>query len=105
MGYLDGESCYASRADALAAFAARNSGSVVQVDGLAYILTVSPLPAGVQYTFRPAGSGRLFYRVVQLDLRSCDLLEWPDYIVLSWAVVGVWVAVYALRVLRRGLYV
>lgn len=107
MGWLDGESCYASKDDALAAFAARNTGGIVQADGLAYIATVAPVRDGVsvRYTFKPVASGTLFTRVLQPGLQPCDLLEWRDYVALSWAVVGVWVAVYSLRLIRRSLYV
>lgn len=107
MGWLDGESCFASKDDALAAFAARTSGATVQADGRAYIQTVAPIGdgVGVRYTFKPVASGSLFTRVVQPILQPCDFLEWRDYLALSWAVVGVWVAVYSLRLMRRAFYV
>lgn len=107
MGWLDGDSCYASKPDALAAFAARQTGGIVQADGAAYIVTLAPVGDGlsVRYLFRPVASGSSFTRVIQPLLQPCDLLEWPDYIVLSWSVVAVWVSVYALRVVRRALNV
>ena len=107
MPWLDGESCYASRADALAAFAARNTGGIVQVGGAPYIVTLAPYgdDLSVRYVFKPVSTGSLFTRVVVPQLQPCDLLLWPDFLALSWAVAGVWVAVYGIKIIRRGLHV
>lgn len=103
MGYQVGGSCFGDAATAAAVSASSQAGAVVVVGSAAYGVEVSGVSgASISYALHPVGGGSSLSLSVPFNAQPCGLLEWSDGLALGWAVAGVWLATFAVLMLRKA---
>lgn len=104
-GYQVDSACYSSIQTAIEAMAARVTGSTVMVGTTPYRLDATFVaPSSIQYqgTQMNGGTGS-FTNTISITPEPCNLPDVTDGVAMGWLVAAVWVAAYALTVLRRAL--
>lgn len=103
-GYQVDQSCYGTVQQSIEAIAARVTGSTVQVGSNPYRLDASFVsPSSVSYQGTQLNGTGTFTKTIAITPEPCNALDVTDGVALAWLVVGVWVAAYALTVLRKAL--
>ena len=98
-----GSTCYSSDAAAVAAIASAEVGKVVPAGSTVYVVDAAPASdASITYTLNPIGGGTPIVSTVSIVVQPCQLLDWSDGLQLGWAVVGVWLATFAVLNLRKA---
>ena len=94
--------CYATQLDAVRAAVSAEVGKVVTLGTQAYVVDVTATTAtSATYLLRCVSCTTNIAKVIPVASQPCGLLDWPDAVSLSWALVAVWLAVYALRYLSK----
>jgi len=105
MAFQVGAFCYGDAQAAAAASASSQVGAVVQHGGAAYVVNASAVAAGqITYSLAPIDGGAPLTVASPYSAQPCMLLDWQDGLVLGWGVAGVWLAVLAVMILRRGVH-
>lgn len=95
--YQHGSACYESAAIVNQLTAASEVGRVVQINGKTYVISVAGVTdSGITYDYLPASGGQQIQQLVPSIPPQCALLTLQDGIQIGWAIVGVWLAVYAI---------
>jgi hypothetical protein len=103
MAFQVGSFCYGDAAQAVSAIASAQVGTVVQHGGAAYVVDAASSDASsITYSFSPLGGGSALTLVAPVTPQPCGLLDWQDGLALGWSIAGVWIAVAAVMVLRKG---
>jgi hypothetical protein len=103
MGYQVGAQCFGDAATAAAVSASSQAGLVVQVGAQVYGVEVAGVTASaISYDLHPVGGGSAVGLVVPFAAQPCGLLEWSDGLALGWAVAGVWLATFAVLMLKKA---
>lgn len=103
MPYQVDGACYPTEAAAVSAIVARSVGSVVDLGGSPHVVTAPSVVDGVvTFELQPIAGGTPVTQAIAIAPQPCQLMGWEDGLALGWAVAGVWFAVFAVMVLRRG---
>lgn len=94
--------CYPDASATLSAMASAISGSVVDVSGSPYSLSVTVTESGLVYTGTRLDASGSFVKNVTVTLHDCQLLQASDALEYSWWVAMLWCAAYVWVSLRRG---
>lgn len=95
-----GATCYATPSAANAASASAQSGTVVQVSGNSYVLSVAGVTdTTVTYDYSPLSGGAMVSQTVALTPPPCGLLTSADAVVIGWSIAACWLSVYAVTFL------
>ena len=98
-----GSTCYATDAAAVAAIASAEVGKVVSGGSVVYVVDAAPASdSSITYTLNPVGGGTPIVSTVSLVVQPCQMLDWSDGLQLGWAVVGVWLATFAVLNMRKA---
>ncbi|HYP84396.1 hypothetical protein [Variovorax sp.] len=105
MAFQVGSACYSDAQGAAAAIASAQVGTVVAHGGAAYVVDASAVSGtSITYTLTPVSGGTAITLAAPVSVQPCGLLDWQDGMVLGWGVAGVWLAVAAVMVIRRGVH-
>lgn len=105
MSYQVGSVCVGSPESAWSLIAARESGTVVQHGGDAYVVSADVVEGGVSYTLaRVDGQGSPLVLQPALTLQECQLPDAEYGAWLAGLVVLVWAVAYGFRVVARLLW-
>ena len=98
-----GSTCYSSDAAAVAAIASGEVGKVVPSGSVVYVVDAAPASdSSITYTLNPVGGGTPITSTVPVVIQPCQMLDWSDGLTLGWGVAGVWLAVFALLIMRKA---
>ena len=98
-----GSTCYSSDAAAVAAIASAEVGKVVPAGATVYVVDAAPASdASITYTLNPIGGGTPLVSTVAVVVQPCQMLDWSDGLALGWGVAGVWLATFAVLILRKA---
>lgn len=105
MGLQVGAACYEDAEAASHAVAALSSGTVVPAGASVYVVDAVGSPTGaVAFTLTDLTGAVSSSSYTQTPTYApCGLLGAADGIAMGWGVIAVWIAAYALLVLRKGL--
>jgi hypothetical protein len=102
MGWQVDGACYATQLQAVQAAVSREVGKVVSIGTASYVVDVTATTAtSATYVYRRVSGTPDITKVTPITVQPCGLLEWQDGLSLAWAVVAIWLGVYALRYLGR----
>jgi len=98
-----GSTCYSTDAGAVSAIASAEVGKVVAAGSAVYVVDAAPASdASITYTLNPIGGGAPIVSTVAVVVQPCQMLDWSDGLTLGWGVAGVWLAAFALLILRKA---
>lgn len=104
MSFQVGSACYDTALQAAQAEASSQVGAVVEHGSAAYVVDVSGVSGtSITYSLYPVAGGVAVTSAVPYSAQPCNLLTGSDGLAMSWAVVGVWIAVYAVMFIARAL--
>lgn len=102
-GYQVETACYSSTQQAVEAIAAKMTGQVVQVGTDPYRVEATySAPSSILYQGSQLNGTGTFTRTLSIDPPPCNLPGFEEGLDLGWLVAGVWIAVAAIVILRKG---
>lgn len=105
MSYQVGNTCYQTVESAWSAMAAQLSGSIVEHQGVAYVLDAQAVPTGVGIAYTEVGgSTPAFSQTLELTPVGCQLLGIEEGAQLALLVVGLWAVAFGFRAIARLLW-
>lgn len=96
MGFQHNGACYDTPAAAAMAAATENAGRVLATSGGVQVVSIEAVTDG-SITYRLTGPAATTTVQAPYVAQQCQLIETGEAVALSWAVVGVWVAAWSIR--------
>ncbi|WP_157755032.1 hypothetical protein [Variovorax boronicumulans] len=105
MSYQVGSACYDTAAAAAAASASSQVGSFVRQGEVSYVVNASSVDGtSITYSLAPVGGGSPVVVTSPYAAQPCGLLTASDAVDLSWLVVAVWAAVWAVKFIATAVH-
>ncbi|WP_440531741.1 hypothetical protein [Variovorax sp. YR566] len=105
MSYQVGSICYDTAAAAAAASASSQIGSFVRQGEVSYVVNASSVDgASITYSLAPVGGGSPVVVTASYTAQPCGLITAGDAVNLSWMVVLVWAATWAVKFIATAVH-
>jgi len=99
-----GNTCYGTDLQAAQAAASAEVGSIVVVGSKAYTVNATSITAtSITYQLKEIGGTGIYSSANAFTAVPCQMLSAEDGLQMGWMVGSVWVAVFAVMFLTRGL--
>lgn len=103
-GYQVDQACYPTLQTAIEAICAKTTGQFTMVGTNPYrVDTTFSAPSSITYQGSQLNGTGTFTRTHAITPEPCNVLTTEDGVQLAWLVVAVWVAAFAIIVLRKAL--